>query len=191
VAVPGDSGNHRGATREVNRDQGLRETTRDSLMALTPVIEGGIHAAGTSSQISDGAAAILLMDQVRARSGPASADRRAMPGRVRTGVSPRRAGASHHSGAGTQRHGRRRSKSVRGQRGLRLGRAVLGQRAHPDMDDVNLNGGAIALGHPLGSTGTRLITTAMHELERRDASIALITMCNGRALATAVIIERI
>jgi acetyl-CoA C-acetyltransferase len=59
------------------------------------------------------------------------------------------------------------------------------------MDDVNLNGGAIALGHPLGSTGTRLITTAMHELERRDASIALITMCNGRGLATAAIIERI
>jgi acetyl-CoA C-acetyltransferase len=56
---------------------------------------------------------------------------------------------------------------------------------------VNVNGGAIALGHPVGSTGARLITTALHELERRDQSCALITMCAGGALATATIIERI
>jgi acetyl-CoA C-acetyltransferase len=61
----------------------------------------------------------------------------------------------------------------------------------PDMETVNVNGGAIALGHPVGSTGARLITTALHELERRDASTALITMCNGGALATATIIERL
>ena len=61
----------------------------------------------------------------------------------------------------------------------------------PDLDRVNVNGGAIALGHPVGSTGTRLITTALHELERRDASTALITMCAGGALATATIIERL
>src|SRR5207245_11353491 len=65
-------------------------------------------------------------------------------------------------------------------------------RVHrPDPDLVNVNGGAIALGHPVGSTGTRLITTALHELERRDASTALITMCAGGALSTATIIERI
>ena len=61
----------------------------------------------------------------------------------------------------------------------------------PDMDRVNVNGGAIALEHPVGSTGARLITTALHELERRDGSTALITMCNGGALATATIIERL
>ena len=61
----------------------------------------------------------------------------------------------------------------------------------PDLDKVNVNGGAIALGHPVGSTGTRLITTALHELERRDAPTALITMCAGGALATGTIIERI
>ena len=61
----------------------------------------------------------------------------------------------------------------------------------PDMDKVNVNGGAIALGHPVGSTGARLITTALHELERRDASTALVTMCAGGALATATIIERL
>ncbi len=60
-----------------------------------------------------------------------------------------------------------------------------------DLDKVNVNGGAIALGHPVGSTGTRLITTALHELERRDASIALISMCAGGAMATGTIIERI
>ena len=61
----------------------------------------------------------------------------------------------------------------------------------PDMNTVNVNGGAIALGHPVGSSGARLMATALHELERRDASTALITMCNGGALATATIIERI
>jgi acetyl-CoA C-acetyltransferase len=60
-----------------------------------------------------------------------------------------------------------------------------------DMDKVNLNGGAIALGHPVGSTGTRLITTALHELERRDASTALISMCAGGAMATGTVLERI
>ena len=62
---------------------------------------------------------------------------------------------------------------------------------HPDMDKVNVNGGAIALGHPVGSTGSRLITTALHELERTDQSTALITMCAGGALSTGTIIERI
>jgi acetyl-CoA C-acetyltransferase len=61
----------------------------------------------------------------------------------------------------------------------------------PDPDLVNVNGGAIALGHPVGSTGARLITTALHEMERRDASTALITMCAGGAMATATILERL
>jgi acetyl-CoA C-acetyltransferase len=60
-----------------------------------------------------------------------------------------------------------------------------------DPDKLNVNGGAIAIGHPVGSTGSRLITTALHELERRDASTALITMCAGGALSTGTIIERI
>jgi len=65
------------------------------------------------------------------------------------------------------------------------------QMHEPDMAKVNVNGGAIALGHPVGSTGSRLITTALHELERRDGSTALITMCAGGALATGTVIERI
>src|SRR5262249_49075015 len=65
-----------------------------------------------------------------------------------------------------------------------------GKVHNPDWDKVNVNGGAIALGHPVGSTGSRLITTALHELERTDKSVALITMCCGGALATGTIIER-
>jgi acetyl-CoA C-acetyltransferase len=61
----------------------------------------------------------------------------------------------------------------------------------PDPEKVNVNGGAIALGHPVGSTGARLITTALHELERRDASTALIAMCCGGAMATGTVIERL
>ena len=61
----------------------------------------------------------------------------------------------------------------------------------PDPDRVNVSGGAIAIGHPVGSTGARLLTTALHELEPRDASTALITMCAGGAMATATIIERL
>jgi acetyl-CoA C-acetyltransferase len=60
-----------------------------------------------------------------------------------------------------------------------------------ELDKVNVNGGAIALGHPVGSTGTRLITTALHELERRDANVALISMCAGGAMATGTVLERI
>ena len=61
----------------------------------------------------------------------------------------------------------------------------------PDPERVNVNGGAIALGHPVGSTGTRLITTALHELERRDASTALISACAGGAMATGTVLERL
>jgi acetyl-CoA C-acetyltransferase len=61
----------------------------------------------------------------------------------------------------------------------------------PAMDKVNVNGGALALGHPVGATGSRLITTALHELERRDGELAFITMCCGGSLATATVLQRI
>ena len=61
----------------------------------------------------------------------------------------------------------------------------------PDMERVNVNGGAIALGHPLGSTGARLITTLLHELERSDEELGLVTMCCGGGLGTATLIQRV
>jgi acetyl-CoA C-acetyltransferase len=194
VAPQDDEEHHTGDTHEVRRDQGLRETTHASLAALAPVIEGGIHTAGTSSQISDGAAAVLLMDQA-----PAHA----------LGLTPR-ARIVAQCLVGSEPHFHldgpvQATTRVLERSGMAIGDldlfevneafasvALSWACVHrPDTDRVNVNGGAIALGHPVGSTGARLITTALHELERRDGSTALITMCNGGALATATIIERL
>ena len=178
----------------VSRDQGLRDTTAEALAALKPVIEGGIHTAGTSSQISDGAAAVLWMDEDKAKA---------------LGLRPRaRIVSQALVGSETYYHldGPVQSTAkVLEKAGMKMGdidlveineafaSVVLSWAAvhNPDMDKVNVNGGAIALGHPVGSTGSRLITTALHELERTDASTALITMCAGGALSTGTIIERI
>jgi acetyl-CoA C-acetyltransferase len=178
----------------VKRDQGLRDTTLESLQKLKPVMEGGIHTAGTSSQISDGAAAVLLMDEEKAKA-------LGLKPRARI-VSQALVGAEpyYHLDGPVQSTAR-----VLERAGMKIGdidvieineafaSVVLSwARVHnPDMARVNVNGGAIALGHPVGSTGSRLITTALHELERTDQSTALITMCAGGALSTGTIIERI
>ncbi|MEO9222414.1 MAG: steroid 3-ketoacyl-CoA thiolase, partial [Mycobacteriaceae bacterium] len=178
----------------VSKDQGLRDTTLEGLAKLKPVIEGGIHTAGTSSQISDGAAAVILMDADRAQA-------LGMKPRARI-VSQALVGAEpyYHLDGPVQSTQRVLERS-----GMKMGdldlfevneafASVLLSWAsvhNPDMDKVNVNGGALAIGHPVGCTGSRLITTALHELERRDAATALITMCAGGALSTATIIERI
>jgi len=178
----------------VSRDQGLRDTTAEGLAALNPVMEGGIHTAGTSSQISDGAAAVLWMDESVARA-------QGLTPRARI-VSQANVGSEtyYHLDGPVQSTARVLEKA-----GMKIGdidlveineafaSVVLSWAAvhKPDMDRVNVNGGAIALGHPVGSTGSRLITTALHELERTDKSTALITMCAGGALSTGTIIERI
>ncbi|MCX8563046.1 steroid 3-ketoacyl-CoA thiolase [Mycolicibacterium mucogenicum] len=178
----------------VSRDQGLRDTTREGLASLKPVIEGGIHTAGTSSQISDGAAAVLWMDEDKAKA---------------LGFTPRaRIIAQANVGAETYYHldgpvqstAKVLEKARMSMADIDLveineafASVVLSwaQVHKADMDRVNVNGGAIALGHPVGSTGSRLITTALHELERTGKSTALITMCAGGALSTGTIIERI
>jgi acetyl-CoA C-acetyltransferase len=183
-----------GETRVVDRDEGLRETSMEALARLRPVVEGGLHTAGTSSQISDGAAAVLLADAQRARS---------------LGLRPRaRILAQCLVGAETYYHldgPVQATERVLARSGMRIGDIDLFEvneafasvvlswlSVHrPDPDRVNVNGGAIALGHPVGSTGARLLTTALHELERRDATTALITMCAGGAMSTATIIERL
>jgi acetyl-CoA C-acetyltransferase len=178
----------------VVRDGGLRETSLDALARLKPVLDDGLHTAGTSSQISDGAAAVLLVDAARARSLELR-PRARIVAQCLIGAEP----YFHLDGpiAATRRV-------------LAAGRMTLAdidlfevneafasvvlswlQVLEPPQDRVNVNGGAIALGHPVGATGARLITTALHELERRDASTALITMCAGGAMATATIIERL
>lgn len=178
----------------VSRDQGPRETTLEGLSQLKPVMEGAMHTAGTSSQISDGAAAVLWMDEDKARA---------------LGLTPRaRIVSQANVGAETYYHldGPVQSTArVLDKAGMTMGDIDLveineafasvalswAQVYEADMDRVNVNGGAIALGHPVGSTGSRLITTALHELERTGKSTALITMCAGGALSTGTIIERI
>src|SRR6516165_7919719 len=178
----------------VTRDQGLRDTTLEGLAQLKPMLEGGIHTAGTSSQISDGAAAVLWMDEDKAKA---------------LGLRPRaRIVSQALVGAETYYHldGPVQSTAkVLEKAGMKMGDIDITEineafasvvlswaRVHePDMERVNVNGGAIALGYPVGCTGSRLFTTALHELERSDQSTALITMCAGGALSTGTIIERI
>ncbi|MFI0483207.1 steroid 3-ketoacyl-CoA thiolase [Actinomadura sp. 9N215] len=188
-------GDPTGETREVTRDQGLRETTEDGLARLRPVLgPGALHTAGTSSQISDGAAAVLLMSEEKAKA--LGLRPRA---RIRTqalvGAEP-----YYHLDGPVQatEHVLRRSGMTMGDIDLTeineaFASIVLSWASvhEPDLDTVNVNGGAIALGHPVGATGARLITTALHELERRDAGTALVTMCAGGALSTATVLERI
>ncbi|MCZ4078018.1 steroid 3-ketoacyl-CoA thiolase [Rhodococcus sp. H36-A4] len=178
----------------VSRDQGLRDTTAESLAKLKPVMDGGMHTAGTSSQISDGAAAVILMDEDRARE-LGFTPRARIVSQCLVGAEP-----EFHLDGPVQATTR-----VLEQSGMKIGDLDLFEvneafasvllswaSVHkPDMDKVNVNGGALAIGHPVGSTGSRLITTALHELERRNGSTALITMCAGGALSTGTIIERI
>lgn len=183
-----------GETLDVDRDQGLRETTRESLAKLKPVMEGGIHTAGTSSQISDGAAGVLLMDeQAAARAG--LRPRARIVTQCLVGAEPE----FHLDGPvqATTRLLEKSGMSISDIDVFEINEAFASvplswaSQHKPDMDRVNVNGGAIAIGHPVGSTGSRLITTALHELERSDKSVAMVLMCAGGALATGTIIERL
>ncbi|WP_405149496.1 steroid 3-ketoacyl-CoA thiolase [Nocardia salmonicida] len=179
---------------EVARDQGLRATTIEGLSALKPVVADGIHTAGTSSQISDGAAAVLLMDETVARR-KGLRPRARIHTQVLVGSEP-----EFHLDGPVQACTRLLERS-----GMTIGDidlfeineafasvALSWAAVHqPDMDRVNVNGGAIAIGHPVGSTGSRLITTALHELERTGQGTAMVLMCAGGALATGTIIERL
>ena len=183
-----------GQTRTVDRDQGLRETTTEGLARLRPVLPDGRHTAGTSSQISDGAAAVLLMDADRAR-GLGLRPRARILAQCLIGAEP----YYHLDGpiAATDRVLTRAGMKIEDVDLFEANEAFasvvlswLGVHG-ADPARVNVNGGAIALGHPVGSTGSRLIATALHELERSDHTTALITMCAGGAMSTASIIERL
>ena len=187
-------GTYTGETVSVTRDQGLRETTADALAGLKPVLEGGLHTAGTSSQMSDGSAAVLLMDEDVAKAHGLRPRARIVH-QALVGGEPE----YHLDGPvqATQRVLDRSGMSISDFDLFECNEAFASvllswaQVHGPDMDKVNVNGGAIAIGHPVGSTGARLITTALHELERTDGDRALITMCAGGAQASASIIERI
>jgi acetyl-CoA C-acetyltransferase len=183
-----------GETRVVDTDQGLRETTLEGLASLRSVLPDGLHTAGTSSQISDGASAVLIMDEDKARALGLTPRARIVK-HCLVGSDP----YFHLDGpiAATQRLLDKSGRSISDFDLFEVNEAfasvVLSWAQQHGVDPalVNVNGGAIALGHPVGSTGTRLITTALHELERRDQTSALLSMCAGGAMATGTIIERI
>ena len=182
------------ADATIDTDGGLRETSAEALARLKPVLDDGLHTAGTSSQISDGAAAVLLADADRAKS-LGLRPRARIVAQCLIGAEP----YFHLDGpiAATQRVLAASGRTIADIDLFEVNEAFASvvlswlQVLEPDEDRVNVNGGAIALGHPVGATGARLITSALHELERRDASTALITMCAGGAMATATIIERL
>jgi acetyl-CoA C-acetyltransferase len=190
-----DEGKPTGTTHRVERDEGLRESSLDALAGLKPVARpDGVHTAGSSSQISDGAAAVLMM----------SADKAAELGlrpRARVvdtclvGVDP----ILMLTGPidATQRLLGRTGMALSDIDVVEINEAFASvvlawqRELGADLERTNPNGGAVALGHPLGGTGAVLVTKAVHELERRDGTTALVTMCCGGGLGTGTILERL
>jgi acetyl-CoA acyltransferase len=177
-------------------DQGIRpDTTLEKLSELKPAFkEGGKITAGNSSQISDGAAAVLLMTREKA-DALGLTPRARIVDQTTVGVDP----VIMLTGPIPA------TRKLLERNGMQIGDidlieineafasviAAWRRELEPDMDRVNVNGGAIALGHPLGSTGARLITTLLHELERSDKEVGLVTMCCGGGLGTGTLIQRV
>ena len=179
-------------------DEGLRDTTLESLAKLKPAFrteeEGGRVTAGNSSQITDGASAMLIMSEAKARQLGLTPRARFVdfslagdnPRMMLTAPIP----ATHKVLA-------RAGLSIEDMDLMEINEAfacvVLAweRELHPNMDTVNVNGGAIALGHPLGASGARLMTTLLCELERTGGRFGLQTMCEGGGMANATIIERL
>ena len=178
----------------VKADQGIRESTAEGLAKLKPVLPDGMHTAGNSSQISDGAAAVMWMSRERAEAEGLK-PRARIVAQALIGSDP-----YYHLDGPVEATARVLEKSGMTMSDIDLYEVneafasvvVSWGRVHePDWDKVNVNGGAIALGHPVGATGSRLITTALHEMERADLSTGLVSMCCGGALATGTILERL
>ena len=193
--VLGDDGQPTGDSILVEQDQGIRESTVEGLAALKPILDNGIHTAGNSSQISDGAAAVLYMSREKAESLGLKPRARVLFD-VLVGSDP------YYLLDGpvdaTKRIEKKSGMSIRNDIDLyevneAFAAVVLSWAGVNDIDmsKVNVNGGAIALGPPVGATGSRLVVTALHELERQGLGTAFISMCCGAAVGTGTIIERI
>jgi len=177
-------------------DQGIRPgTTLETLANLKPAFKpDGKITAGNSSQISDGAAAVLLMSAEKAKALGLRARARIVD-QTTVGVDPviMLTGPIPATRKLLQRNGMSMSDIdlIEINEAFAPVVAAWKRELEPDMDRVNVNGGAMALGHPLGSTGARLITTLLHELERADQEIGLVTMCCGGGLGTGTLIQRL
>jgi acetyl-CoA acetyltransferase family protein len=182
----------------MTRDEGVRDTDVDTLAALKPVFvseeAGGRVTAGNSSQITDGAAAVLIMSEQRAAELGCTPKARFVDFAV-AGADPRLMLTA--SIPATRKVLERAGMTLDQIDLIEINEAfasvvVAWQRElDPDMSKVNANGGAIALGHPLGCSGARLMTTLVHELERSGGRFGLQVMCEGGGMANATIIERL
>jgi acetyl-CoA C-acetyltransferase len=194
VPIPSTDGKPRSSEmRTVVRDEVPRKTSMEALAGLKPVARpDGIHTAGSSSQVADGAAAVLLMNEAKAREMGLQPRARVIdtclvgcdPVLMLEGPIPA-------------------TRRLLDKNGLRINDIDLfeineafasvvlswARTVEPDMERVNPNGGAIALGHPLGATGCGLVTKALHELERCNSHRALVTMCCGGGLGTGTLLE--
>ena len=189
-----DEGKPTDKKQTISRDEGLRATDMDSLAGLKPVPGQEIHTAGSSSQVSDGAAVVILASKAAVEKHGLTA-RAKIRSTTLVGCDP----VTMLKGPIPA------TAKVLGDTGLTIddmdtfevneafASVVLAWQKEVGAapEKVNPNGGAIALGHPTGSTGARLITTALHELERTDGKYGLIAMCCGGGLGTGTIIERV
>lgn len=179
-------------------DEGIRDSPYEKLQTLKPAFrseeEGGRVTAGNSSQITDGASAMLIMSEEKCRALGLTPRARFVnfglagdnPQLMLTAPIPATQKA-------LQRAGLTMADMDLTEINEAFASVVLAweKELHPDMNKVNVNGGAIALGHPLGASGTRLMTTLLNELERIGGRYGLQTMCEGGGMANATIIERL
>ncbi len=177
-------------------DQGIRpDTSLEKLSQLKPAFkEDGKITAGNSSQVSDGAAAVLLMTRAKA-DALGLTPRARIYDQTTVGVDPviMLTGPIPATRKLLERNGMAMDDIdlVEVNEAFASVVAAWRRELEPDMDRVNVNGGAIALGHPLGSSGARLITTLLHEMERSDKEMGLVTMCCGGGLGTGTLIQRV
>ena len=190
-----EEGNPTGTTHTVSRDEGLRETTLEKLATLKPVgRENGVHTAGNASQISDGAAAVLLMTEEKAAELGLTPMARIIDTCL-VGVDPELMLTGPIDA--TQKLLERSGMSIDDIDVFEINEAFASvvlawaKETGADLEKTNPNGGAIALGHPLGGTGAFLLTKAVYELERTGGTYGLISMCCGGGLGTGTLIERI
>jgi acetyl-CoA C-acetyltransferase len=190
-----EEGNPTGTTSTRTQDEGLRETTLEKLGSLKPIArEDGVHTAGSASQISDGAAAVLIMSAEKAASLGLTARAKVVDSCM-VGVDP----VLMLTGPieATRRLLSRTHMQITDFDLFEINEAFASvvlawaKELNADLDRTNPNGGAIALGHPLGATGAFLMTKALNELERTDGTNALISMCCGGGLGTGTIIQRV
>jgi acetyl-CoA C-acetyltransferase len=190
-----EEGKPTGTTHRVSRDEGIRETTLDKLTTLKPVArENGVHTAGNSSQISDGAAAVLMMTEEKAKELGLKPRARVVDSCL-VGVDP----VLMLTGPidATERLLERNNLTIDQIDTFEINEAFASvvlawaKAVGADLAKTNPNGGAIALGHPLGGTGVILMTKALYELERTGGRYGIVSMCCGGGLGTGTLIERI